>query len=154
MTLIKWDPFGDLISIQEKMNRLFDDTLIRSDSYGSDEELRMANWAPPVDIYETENEIVLKAELPEIEKNSVEINVDNNMLILCGHRELEKETEKENYHRIERSYGSFKRSFTLPTTVDQNKIDAAFKNGVLKIVMTKKLDSKPRQIEIKNEEIV
>ncbi|MBN2134282.1 MAG: Hsp20/alpha crystallin family protein [Acidobacteria bacterium] len=149
MALIKWDPFGDLITIQEKMNKLFEDTMNRPGAYGADEELGLASWAPPVDIYETENEVVLKAELPEIDKEKVEIHVDNNILTLSGHRELEKETKKENYHRIERSYGSFKRSFTLPTTIDQEKIDAKFENGVLKISMPKREESKPRQIEIK-----
>ncbi len=150
MALIKWDPFADLLSIQEKMNKLFEDTLHRSGSFDADEEFRMANWIPPVDIYETTDEIILKAELPEVKKDEVEINVDNNILTLTGKREFEKETEKENFHRIERSYGGFKRSFNLPATIDQEKIDADFKNGILKITMRKKEESKPRQIEIKS----
>jgi len=151
MALIKWDPFGDLLSIQEKMNKLFEDTLTHQGrTYKPDEELSMAQWAPPVDIYETENEIILKAELPEIKKEDVEINVENNVLTLKGERKFEKETKKENYHRVERSYGSFKRSFTLPTTVDQEKIDASFDDGILKIAMAKKEETKPKQISIKS----
>jgi HSP20 family protein len=150
MALIKWDPFGDLLSIQEKMNKLFEDTLSHGRSYKSDEEFSMAKWAPPVDIYETDNEIVLKAELPEIKKEDVEINVENNVLTLKGVRKFEKETKKENYHRVERSYGSFKRSFTLPTNVDQERINASFSDGILKIEMTKREEAKPKQIEIKS----
>jgi HSP20 family protein len=152
MTLIKWDPFGDLITIQDKMNRLFEDTMTRSRVLGTDEELAMTQWAPAVDIYETEGEIVLKAELPEVNKEDVEISVDNNILTLTGERKFEKETKKENYHRIERSYGSFKRSFTLPTMVDQENIKASFKDGVLHIQMAKKEESKPRQIQIQGKE--
>jgi HSP20 family protein len=149
MALIKWDPFNDLISIQDKMNKLFEDTMSRGGSLRGDEDLQMTQWAPPVDIYETENEIILKAELPEVDKKNVTINIENNILTLAGTREFEKETKKENYHRVERSYGSFKRSFTLPATIDQEKIDASFSNGVLKITMIKKEESKPKQIEIK-----
>ena len=150
MTLIKWGPFDDLLTIQEKMNKLFEDTLIRSGGFGSDEEFSITSWMPPVDIYETGDSIILKAELPEISREDVEINVDNNVLTLSGSREMEKNTEKENFHRVERSYGSFKRSFTLPSTIDQDNIDASFENGVLMITMAKKDESKPRQIEIKS----
>lgn len=148
MAIIRWDPFSDLLSIQDKMNRLFEDTMTRSRSFGPDEELGVSSWIPAVDIYETENEIVLKAELPEVKKEDVNINIENNVLTLSGERKFEKETKKENYHRIERSYGVFKRSFTLPTVVDQENIKATFNDGVLQVNMAKRQEIKPRQIEI------
>lgn len=148
MAIIRWDPFSDLLSIQDKMNRLFEDTMTRSRSFGPDEELGVSSWIPAVDIYETENEIVLKAELPEVKKEDVNINIENNVLTLSGERKFEKETKKENYHRIERSYGVFKRSFTLPTVVDQENIKATFNDGVLQVNMAKRQETKPRQIEI------
>ena len=150
MALIRWDPFSDLLSIQDKMNRLFEDSLTRTRAFGPDEELGVSSWTPAVDIFETDTEIVLKAELPEIKREDVQINIENNVLTLSGERKLEKETKKENYHRIERSYGVFKRSFTLPTVVDQENIKATFVDGVLQMNMAKREESKPRQIEIQS----
>jgi HSP20 family protein len=150
MALIRWDPFSDLLSIQDKMNRLFEDSLTRTRAFGPDEELGVSSWTPAVDIFETDTEIVLKAELPEIKREDVQINIENNVLTLSGERKFEKETKKENYHRIERSHGVFKRSFTLPTVVDQENIKATFVDGVLQMNMAKREESKPRQIEIQS----
>ena len=107
-----------------------------------------AIWIPAVDIYETENEVVVKAELPEINQKDIDIQIENNTLVLRGERKFEKDTKRENFHRIERAYGSFARSFTLPNTIDQEKIHADYKDGVLKIVMPKREEIKPKQIKV------
>ncbi len=147
MALVRWEPFQDLLAIQERMNRLFDETLQRTRSR-EEEDISAGLWAPPVDIYETENEIVLKAELPEIDQKDIEIKVEDNTLTIRGERRFDQETKKENYHRIERAYGKFSRSFSLPNTIDQEKIKASYKDGILKLVMPKKEEKKPKQITV------
>jgi len=147
MALVRWEPFQDLLAIQERMNRLFDETLQRTRSR-DEEDISAGLWAPPVDIYETENEIVLKAELPEIDQKDIDIKVEDNTLTIRGERKFEQETKKENYHRIERAYGKFSRSFTLPNTIDQEKIKASYKDGILKLVMPKREEKKPKQITV------
>ncbi len=145
MSIIRWDPFRDLITLREKMNRLFEEVFT---SRGEERELVGGTWTPSVDIYETENALVLTAELPGIDEDDVEIKIEDNTLTLKGERKLEKETKEENYHRIERSYGSFYRSFTLPHYIDQDKIEAIHENGVLKITMPKKPELKPRKVKV------
>jgi HSP20 family protein len=116
----------------------------------SDEEnWSLATWAPACDIYETDNEIVVKAELPEVKKENVYVSIDNNLLTIRGERKFSEETKKENYHRVERSYGEFMRSFTIPSFVDANKVNAEFKDGVLRVILAKREESKPKQIEVK-----
>ena len=149
MALVRWEPFQDLLAIQERMNRLFDETLQRTRSR-EEEDISAGLWAPPVDIYETENEIVLKAELPEIDQKDIEIKVEDNTLTIRGERRFDQETKKENYHRIERAYGKFSRSFSLPNTIDQEKIKASYKDGILKLVMPKKEEKKPKQITVED----
>ena len=146
MTLAKWEPLKDLLTIQERMNRLFDDSM-RTIRPG-DESLSSAIWTPPVDIYETEGEVILKAELPEINQKDIEIQIENNTLTLRGERKFEKDDKKENYHRIERAYGSFVRSFTLPSSIDQDRIKADYRDGILKISMPKREETKPKQIKV------
>jgi HSP20 family protein len=146
MTLTKWDPFKDLLSLQDRMNRLFDES-VRNVKPG-DEALSSAIWSPAVDIYETDDEVVVKAELPEVNQKDIDIQIENNTLILRGERKLNKETKKENFHRIERAYGTFSRSFTLPGTIDQEKISADYKDGILKISMPKREDTRPKQIKV------
>jgi len=107
-----------------------------------------STWTPSVDIYETENEIVLTAEVPGIDEKDIDIKIENNTLSLQGERKFEKETKEENYHRIERSYGSFFRSFTIPHNVDQDKIEAEHESGVLRILMPKKPETKPKKIKV------
>lgn len=145
MAIIRWDPFRDMVTLRERMNRLFEDYY---PARKEDREMAPSTWAPAVDIYETENELVLSAELPGIEDNDIEIKLEDNTLTLKGERKFEKETKEENYHRIERSYGSFMRSFTLPAYVDQEKIEAEHDHGVLKITMPKKTESKPRNVKV------
>jgi HSP20 family protein len=146
MTLTKWDPFKDLITLQDRMNRLFDES-VRNVRPG-DEALSSAIWSPAVDIYETEDEVVVKAELPEVNQKDIDIQIENNTLILRGERKFNKETKKENFHRIERAYGAFSRSFTLPSSINQEKISADYKDGILKISMPKREETKPKQIKV------
>ena len=145
MAIIKWDPFRDIMTLRERMNRLFEDM----PSYrGQEKDLAASAWAPAVDIYETESEVVLTAEIPGVDEKDIEIKVEDNTLTLRGERKFEKETKEENFHRIERAYGSFFRSFTLPTYVDHDRIEAEHENGVLKIRMPKKPELKPRTVKI------
>jgi HSP20 family protein len=128
------------------MNRLFDES-VRSVRQG-DETLSTSVWTPPVDIFETENEVVVKAELPEVNQKDIEIQVENSTLTLRGERRFDKEVKQESFHRIERPYGTFARSFTLPTTIDQEKIRADYKDGILRVVMPKREETKPKQIRV------
>ncbi len=145
MAIIRWDPFRDMVTLREKMNRLFEDAVTHR---GEDKDLISSAWAPAVDIYEDENQLVLSAEVPGIEEKDVEIKIEDSTLIIQGERKMQKETKEENYHRIERAYGSFYRSFTLPNYIDQEKIRAEHENGVLKITMPKKPELKPRNVKI------
>jgi HSP20 family protein len=145
MAIIRWDPFRDMVSLREKMNRLFEDVFT---GRGDDKELASSTWAPAVDIFETENELVMSAEIPGIDEKDIEIKLEDNTLTLKGERKFEKETKEENYHRIERSYGSFYRAFTLPNSVDLDKIHAEHENGILKITLPKRQELKPRNVKI------
>ena len=138
MAVVKWDPFRDFNLLQDRVNRLF----------GNDEATATTTWSPSVDIFETEGEIVVKAELPGMNREDITLNLEKNLLTLKGERRFEKETKDENYHRIERSYGGFSRAFSIPATVDEEKIRADYKDGVLKIVLPKKEQAKPKQIRI------
>ena len=145
MAVVKWDPFRDLNMLQDRMNRLFDSA---GRNWGTEEPAATTTWSPAVDIFETEGEIVVKAELPGMERKDITLNLENNVLTLRGERRFEKETKDDNYHRIERSYGGFSRAFSIPATVDEEKIGAEYKDGVLKIVLPKKEQAKPKQIRI------
>ena len=145
MAIIRWDPVRDMVTLREKMNRLFED-VFTGQSEGK--ELTASTWAPAVDIFETENDLVMTAEVPGIDEKDIEIKIEDNTLILKGARKFEKETKEENYHRIERSYGSFYRAFTLPNSIDPEKIQAEHENGVLKITMPKRTELKPRKVKI------
>jgi HSP20 family protein len=144
MAIIRWDPFGDFMTLRDRMNRLFEDM----SSSKEEKDLMTRAWAPSVDIYENENEVVLNAEIPGVDEQDVEIKVEDNTLILKGERKFEKEAKEENYHRIERSYGSFFRSFALPGYIEQDRIEAEHENGILRIRMPKKLELKPRKVKI------
>ncbi len=144
MTLVRWDPFRNLLTLQERMNRLFDESLHRGDTESFDR----GTWTPPVDIYETEQEVVLVTEIPGMDEKDVEIEVRDNVLTLKGERVMEKSVNQESYHRVERAYGHFSRSFTLPQTVDNEKITATYNKGVLEIKMPKTQKAKPQQIKI------
>jgi len=148
MQIVRWEPSRDLVSLQERMNRVFDESFRGSARPNDDDWALGGSWAPAVDIYEKDGNIVLKAELPGIDAKSVDIHVENNVLTLRGERKFEEEVKKDNFHRVERAYGTFTRSFTLPTVVDTGKIKAAFKDGVLKLTLPKREESKPKQIQV------
>src|SRR5512136_358014 len=139
MAIVRWEPFRDLVSIQDRMNRIFDEAFRGAPRAGSEEDWALGgSWAPAVDIYEQGGDIVLKAELPGVDPKEVDIRVENNTLTLRGERKFDSEVQKESYHRVERAYGTFSRSFTLPTIVDTEKIKADYKDGVLRVTLPKK----------------
>ncbi len=144
MGIVRYNPFSELRAMQEQMNRLLDVGWNRQQG----EELQEGVWQPPVDIFENGDSVVLKAELPGMDQKDIEVKIEDNTLILRGERKQEEEVKKENYHRIERYYGSFQRSFSLPKTVDLEKVKAAVDKGVLTIVLPKKEETKPRQITV------
>src|SRR5204863_8080157 len=148
MAVVRWDPFRDLNLLQDRMNRLFDDA---GRGWRADEPAATTTWSPAVDIFETEAEIIVKAELPGMEQKDITLHLENNVLSLRGERKFEKEAKDENYHRIERSYGAFSRSFSIPATVDDENIRAEYKDGVLNIVLPKKEQARPKQINITDE---
>jgi len=145
MALVKWDPFRDLISIQDRMNRMFEQSLSRS---RLEEGISAAAWTPAVDIYETSDRIVLKAELPGMTNEDIDIQIHESTLTLKGERRFSRDVQEENYLRIERAYGSFQRSFTLPSSVQQGKVCATFRDGVLEVVMPKVEEGKGKRIAI------
>lgn len=145
MTLVKWDPFKEMLRMEERMNRLFGDNFLRP-TLGEREVT--GEWLPAVDIYEDAEGVVIKAELPEMDMKDIDVKIEDNTLRIRGERKLEREDKKDNYHRIERYYGSFSRSFALPSAVDQEKVKAAYDRGVLRITLPKKEEIKPRKIKI------
>ena len=149
MAIVRWEPFRDLVSIQGRMNRLFDEAF-RGATHpaGDEEEWSLGSWAPAVDIFEQDGNIVLKAELPGVDPKDVDVRVENNVLTLRGERKLDNEVKKESYHRVERAYGSFSRSFTLPSVVDTEKIKADYRDGVLRVNLPKREEARPKQISI------
>lgn len=144
--LVRWDPFRDLVSIQDELSRLFGRT------YGGSEALRPSAggvWMPSMDVYETEDKIVAKLELPGIDPNNVDVSVEDSTLTISGAREFSDEVKEESYHRVERRYGSFTRAITLPHTADAEKVNANFDNGVLTIEVAKAEKAKPKKIQVK-----
>jgi HSP20 family protein len=141
MALVRWDPSRELASMEvDRLNRMFSEFLGESFT---------RTWVPAVDIYENEqHEIVIKAELPEMKREDIGITFENNVLTLKGERKFEAETSRENYQRMERHYGSFSRSFTVPATIDANRIAAAYKDGVLTVTLPQREDAKPKQITV------
>ena len=143
-TITRWDQSRGLPSLQDQVNRLFEDNFTRDRSAHAD----LATWAPPVDIYETENEMVVKADLPDLQDKDIDVRVENNTLTIRGERKFDKEVNEDNYLRVERAYGPFIRSFSLPNTVNSEGIRAEYRNGVLTLHMAKHEESKPKQIKI------
>jgi HSP20 family protein len=141
--LTRWDPFREFSTLQDRMNRLF------RDSYGDREEaLTTSTFAPPVDVYEDEHNVTLKIEVPGIDEKDIDVRVENNTLTVHGERKFEKEEKEENFRRVERQYGSFTRSFTLPNAVDTENIHATYDKGLLKIQLAKKAEARPKQIKV------
>jgi HSP20 family protein len=142
--LTRFEPFRELTTLQDRMNRLFRDTY----GDGRDEALTTSNFAPPVDVYEDEHNITLKIEVPGIEEKDIDVRIENNTLTVHGERKFEKEEKEENFRRVERQYGSFTRSFTLPNTIDADKVQATYDKGILKVQLAKKAEAKPKQIKV------
>jgi len=142
-TIARLEPFRGLSTLQDQFNRLFNESF-RHQS----EESALTTWAPAVDIYETPNELVVKADLPDVNEKYIDVRVENNLLTIRGERKFEKSVSEENFLRIERTYGSFSRSFSLPNTVNAETIGAEYKNGVLTITLPKREETKPRQVKV------
>jgi HSP20 family protein len=143
--LTRWEPFREFSPLQDRINRVFRES--RSQG-GHDEPLTASSFAPAVDVYEDEHTVTLKIEVPGIDEKDIDVRLENNTLTVHGERKIEKEEKEENYRRVERQYGSFTRTFTLPTTVDSEKVSATYDKGVLKIALPKKAEAKPKQIKV------
>jgi len=142
-TIARWEPFRGISSLHDQVNQLFNETF-RTTA----EESALTTWAPAVDIYETPNELVVKADLPDINEKDIDIRVENNLLTIRGERKFEKSVSEDNYLRVERTFGAFSRSFSLPNTVNAEAIAAEYKNGVLTLTLPKREESKPRQVKV------
>ena len=142
-TIARLEPFRGLTTLQNQFNRLFDESFR---THG--EESALTTWAPAVDIYETANELVVKADLPDVNEKDIDVRVENNLLTIRGERKFEKSVSEENFLRVERAYGSFSRSFSLPNTLNAEAIAAEYKNGVLTVTLPKREETKPRQVKV------
>ena len=144
MAIVKVDPIREFATMQDRMNRLFGNVYLRDEDTG----LR-GSWVPAVDIFETDNhDLIVRAELPGMTRENIDVSIENSTLVLKGEKKLDSEVKDENYRRIERSYGTFHRSFTLPNTVDAGRISAEFKNGVLTVTLPFREEAKPRSINV------
>lgn len=144
MTITRWDPFRDVLALQNRMNSLFQEY----NRNQADGDIAAAAFVPPVDIYEDEHKIALTLEVPGVNESDLDIQLENNVLTVKGERKFEKEQKEENFHRIERRYGSFFRSFTIPNTVNPESVKANYEAGVLKIDLEKRAEAKPKQIKV------
>ncbi len=143
MAITRWDPFRDVLSLQNRMNSIFQEF-----NRGDADVMSTAAFVPPVDVYEDEHKVVLKLEVPGMKESDLDIQLENNVLTVKGERKFEKEEKEENFHRIERRYGSFYRSFTIPNTVNPDSVKANYDAGVLKIELEKRAEAKPKQIKV------
>jgi HSP20 family protein len=147
MAIVRWDPFRDLAEVQERVNRVLGEFY---GGRGQDDVMRRGTWIPPVDIYEGPNhEMVIKAELPDIRREDIDIRVEDNTLTISGEKKLDDEVKQEQFHRVERAYGTFTRSFSLPAAIDTEKVNADYKNGVLTVKLPMREEAKPKQIQVK-----
>jgi len=143
--LTRWEPFREFATLQDRINRVFRDSYAGE---GRDESLTTSSFAPAVDVYEDEHNVTLKIEVPGIDEKDIDVRIENNVLTVHGERKIEREEKEENYRRVERQYGSFTRTFNLPTTVDAEKVSADYDKGMLKITLAKKAEAKPKQIKV------
>ena len=146
MTITRWETYRDVLALQNRMNSLFQD-FSRSNS-GENELVTAAGFVPPVDIYEDEHKLVLKLEIPGVRQQDLDVRMENNTLTVKGERSFQSEGKEENFHRVERRYGSFYRAFTVPNTIDANNIKAEYDAGVLRLELEKRPESKPKQIKV------
>ena len=142
MAITRWDPFREVVALQNRVNSLF------REMNDDDSPLTTASFVPAVDIYEDAKKVVLKLEVPGMEEKDLDVRVENNTLTVKGERKFEKDEKEENFHRIERRYGSFYRAFTLPSTVDTSNVQASYNAGVLKLELSKKPEAQPKQIKV------
>lgn len=147
MALVRWDPFRELEEVSDRLNRMFARPATRT--VNGKETMIVADWTPSVDISETEGEYQIKAEIPDVKKEDVKVTLEDGVLTIQGERKQEKEEKGKKYHRIERSYGSFVRTFSLPDVIDEDKVKAEFKDGVLNLHLPKSEKAKPKAIEVK-----
>jgi len=143
MVVTRWDPFREVVALQNRVNSLF-----RDFNESGESAMTTASFTPAVDVYEDEKKVMLKLEVPGIEEKDLDVSVENNTLTVKGERKFEKEEKEENFHRIERRYGSFFRAFTLPSTVDTEHVEASYNAGVLKLELKKKPEAQPKQIKV------
>jgi HSP20 family protein len=146
MSLARWDPFREFQNLEHEMNRLFRRQL--SGTPHSEDALTTSQFAPPMDVYEDDKKVSIKMDVPGIDAKDLDIRVDGNTLTVSGERKIENEEKKENFRRVEREYGAFSRSITLPPSADTDKVNASFENGTLRIDITKRADSRTKQIKI------
>ena len=146
MTLVRFDPFRSMATLQDRINRIFDDALVHSRD--NEDDINLCAWRPVVDIYDNADNIVINAELPGVEKKDVSVEIKDNIITLKGERIIDNEVKEENYYRKERSFGTFQRAFTLPDSFSSDKVKANFKDGVLKIEIPKPEEKKPKQISV------
>ncbi len=146
--ITRWDPFNELSSLQDRFSQLLNQPFFRGFVPSGEQSLTATNFIPPVNIFEDNQTINIEAELPGVQEKDIDISLENNVLTISGERKFEQEEKKENFHRIERNYGRFTRSFTLPPTVDTENVNAEFSNGLLKITLNKREEAKPKQIKI------
>lgn len=145
MAIVRWDPLKDLMTMHDRMNKIFDETLNKTAQAG------YGDWLPPVDIYETESDVILVAELPGVNEEELDIQMSDGVLTLKGDKKYPIEGDSDNYYRLERSYGKFNRSFTIPNTVDVNSVKASLKDGLLKITLKKRTEIQPKVIKVETE---
>jgi HSP20 family protein len=146
MNIVRFDPFREMATLQDRVNRIFADAYRRD----NDDLMTRGAWVPPIDIYDSGNhELVIKAELPDVNREDITLRVENHTLTISGQKKMDNEVKDEQYHRVERAYGNFSRSFTLPQTVDTNAIGAEYKNGVLIVRLPVREEAKPKEIQVK-----
>ncbi len=145
MDMVRWEPLRDLLTTQDRFNRLLNDTF---SEFLADDGGSARIWAPAVDIYETDDNLVVKADIPGVDPKDVELRVEDSTLYLKGQRKFEREVKEENYHRVERSYGSFARTFALPSSIDADRVKAEYKDGLLTLTLPKREEAKPKTIKI------
>ena len=145
MPIVRWDPFRNVSTLQDRINRMFNEAFTRKEF---DDDASMGAWSPAVDIYDTDDALIVKAELAGVPKENVTVDVKDNILTLKGERSVDKEVKEENYYRRERSFGSFQRSFTLPAAINPDDIKAVYKDGILEIEIPKPEEKKPKQVTI------
>jgi HSP20 family protein len=148
MTLVRWDPFRELEEMSDRLNRMFSRPALPRTNGNDKETMIVADWVPSVDVSETDGDYQIKAEIPDVKKEDVKVTVEEGVLTIQGERKQEKEEKGKKYHRVERSYGRFVRSFTLPDLVDEEKVKAEFKDGVLNLQLPKSEKAKPKAIEV------